>query len=486
LVLRYDHDGTGDSSGTGLDPDRVARWREGIHHAVDLLRSLGAENVNAVGIGMGATLAVLEGADSGLTGLVMWNAVVSGKRFVRKLQMLGESAPSDSALEPGTVTWAGLPFTPATLADIARLDLRHLERQPAPATLVLGDTPESDDQLVVALRTAGSSVSHHQVPDDVNVLTSPAEDAVVPAPLVATIASWLLTVAPGSPVTTAPGATVQQKTDLRWHGRRISEEVLAIGDDRLVGIRTTGATASDITVVLLNSGSEPHVGPGRAWVEYARALAVEGITVVRTDFAAWGESPDLGHEPGRPYDAHAVADTLSIVRGLTQDRKTKVVLAGLCAGAWVGLRATAPEVAGVVAINPQLYWSVGDPVEALIADTRVRRSGQRRREERGGRYGIWSMLDRLGLPLRSVAPVDALLKRGTPVLMLFAQDDDGLEFLNNRARRWLTRRMREGRLRVVELDDLDHQMYRIWRRPAVVGCLRDFVWTLTEDPPSPS
>ena len=40
----------------------------------------------------------------------------------------------------------------------------------------------------------------------------------------------------------------------------------------------------------------------------------------------------------------------------------RVVVFGLCASAWIALRAVldAP-VAGVIALNPQLYWKPGDP-----------------------------------------------------------------------------------------------------------------------------
>ena len=129
-------------------------------------------------------------------------------------------------------------------------------------------------------------------------------------------------------------------------------------------------------MVFLNSGSEVHTGPGRAWVEYARGLARPGVEVLRVDFRGWGESPDEGHAPGRPYDEHTVNDAIDVVEARRAQGR-RVVLAGLCAGAWIGLKAaTQVRVDGVIAINPQLYWQPGDPVEALMTTTRARRRSE--------------------------------------------------------------------------------------------------------------
>jgi hypothetical protein len=55
-----------------------------------------------------------------------------------------------------------------------------------------------------------------------------------------------------------------------------SEEFVTLGPDRLVGVLTRPIEAANDQgrlLALLNSGSDPHTGPGRAWVELARAVA---------------------------------------------------------------------------------------------------------------------------------------------------------------------------------------------------------------------
>ena len=68
-----------------------------------------------------------------------------------------------------------------------------------------------------------------------------------------------------------------------------------------------------------------------------------------------------------------------------------------------------------------------------------------------------------------------LTRRRTPSLLLFAQGDDGLEYLEMRVARRLRRERRAGYVRVEQIADIDHQMYRTWRRPDVIAALRRFV-----------
>jgi alpha-beta hydrolase superfamily lysophospholipase len=235
-------------------------------------------------------------------------------------------------------------------------------------------------------------------------------------------------------------------------------------------------------VAFLNSGSEAHVGPGRAWVDYARALSLAGYATVRVDFSGWGESPDRGHAPGRPYDRHCLDETIELVERLRADHD-RVVLAGLCAGAWMAMRAAQDtQVDGIIAINPQLYWDFGCPVEATIPQTRKRRTKIREREELGRRYGIWSALDVIGIRPMAARWFAALRRRHTPVLLLFAEGDDGLEYLRNRVARRFDRELGHGLLQAVELPDTDHQMYREWRRAEVAERMAAFVASIDGGP----
>jgi len=88
------------------------------------------------------------------------------------------------------------------------------------------------------------------------------------------------------------------------------------------------------------------------------------------------------------------------VRALQAEGFERLAICGLCASAWIALRAVlhAP-VAGVIALNPQLYWNPGDPVNIDWDLIRSLRAAEIRRVELGARYGLWRPDRRTGAPL---------------------------------------------------------------------------------------
>ena len=88
-TLRFDYDGTGDSAGTGNEPQRVKSWLDSITAAVAAMRASGVESVFIVGVGLGATLAALVGeADGNIDGLVLWDPEPSGKDYLSRQRAL--------------------------------------------------------------------------------------------------------------------------------------------------------------------------------------------------------------------------------------------------------------------------------------------------------------------------------------------------------------------------------------------------------------
>jgi pimeloyl-ACP methyl ester carboxylesterase len=228
--------------------------------------------------------------------------------------------------------------------------------------------------------------------------------------------------------------------------------------------------------VLLNPGSESHVGPGRAWVEFARALAARGNQAVRVDFRGWGESPDDGRVPARLYDPRGVEDTVEIVRALEAAGHPRVVIVGLCASAWIALRAVLDHsLAGVIALNPQMYWEQGDTLEIDWVKVRAGREREIARIERGERWGLWNVLDALGYRPWGAAWLEDLKATGVPIHLVFTDGDDGLVFLRSRHRRRLGRVQRAGTVTVRELPGVDHPLHLAWRRPQVTAALAGIV-----------
>jgi pimeloyl-ACP methyl ester carboxylesterase len=166
-----------------------------------------------------------------------------------------------------------------------------------------------------------------------------------------------------------------------------------------------------------------------------------------------------------------VEDTVEIVRALRAGGHDQVILFGLCASAWIALRAvlTAP-VAGVIALNPQLYWKPGDPVDIDWPRIRARRAEEIRRVAQGQRVGLWTALDAVGHRPRVARWLDDLDGAGVPVELVFAEGDDGIVYLRQRFARRLNRL---ERVRVEVLPGIDHPMHRSWRRPVVVEALHE-------------
>ncbi|MDN5865449.1 MAG: alpha/beta hydrolase [Gammaproteobacteria bacterium] len=311
-----------------------------------------------------------------------------------------------------------------------------------------------------------------------DMLERPTGDAKLPEGFVGKIAAWL---GEGRAAAGTPVPAALQTIDMPWRGKGLRETFTRVAG--LAALLSTPRDARlDTVVVFLNSGAEPHIGPGRAWVEYARALASRGHACLRTDFSGWGESPDEGHRPGRPYDEHCVPDTLRIVAAL-RGRYRRIVLAGLCAGAWVALKAAQQiRVDGVFALNPQLYWKPGLPVIIRDPEAFEWRTPMRERHRKAARWQLWSFLDLLGIRPMAAHWLTALRKNRTRVILSFAAGDDGLVFLRDRCARRLARELRCGYLTVEETAGIDHQMYRLWMRPAIVEQMAHFLEALPATP----
>jgi dienelactone hydrolase len=485
LALRFDFDGTGDSAGDQWDPARLEAWQRNIGQAADALRGWGVTRLVVIGLRIGGTLALTQGAAVGAAAVVAWAPVARGSRYVRELQLLGLAVPETPELpERSGVVQAGTVFSVETLAGLGSIDVQALPDRPAMKVLIVdrSDKPPSD-AILDRLRALGIEPDHLVRPGTELFLDQPTEYATVPEDIVDEVTGW---VGPSEAVAETSDAPPRRTTaTITWQGEAVEEEVVEIGRLGLVGILTRQSSGiSRGTVVWLNSGSEHHVGPGRAWVEYARSLALSGCTSVRVDFSGWGESPDFGHAPGRPYDQHGVAEVGEVVDALRASGHSAIILAGLCAGAWIALRAALHvDVEGVLALNPQLYWEPGDPVEANIdTETHVRRLSEIRRDKRLAAIGVWSFLDMIGVRPPAARWLEALARRQTPVLAVFAEGDDGLQYIQDRTARAWRRASAPGLMQVTTVPGIDHPMHRHWQRPSMVDAIS--AWLDTVIPPA--
>jgi hypothetical protein len=85
---------------------------------------------------------------------------------------------------------------------------------------------------------------------------------------------------------------------------------------------------------------------------------------------------------------------------------------------------------------------------------------------------VWSALDVLGRRPWAGEWLDEIDASGVPVAMVFAEGDDGIEYLRNRVGRRLLSVLRGGAVTVEEVPDIDHSMHRAWLRDSIVAAIR--------------
>lgn len=472
VAMRIDYDGSGNSMGDETDPARVEGWRRTVTDAVREVRGFGAPWVGLVGLRFGATLAVLAGTrpddevGAGVDAFALWDPVVSGRRYSRELRVLGV-APRDGDAGDGIVV-AGLELTAATLTEISAVTIA-LDELAAP-TLVIR-RPE---------RTSASDGPSEEWPGTTEMLDTDVELSAIPHAIVDRLVDWFddMAPAPTGPAGPEPafaGTATETIGDVELHHAATS-----VGDAQIFTVRTQrlGPSSSpgpgpgpDAAIVLLNNGLAPQIGPGRAWVEFARRWAEDGWTVVRMDLTGIGDSPARpGHPSGDSYPVTAGADVTSVLDDLRSAGMHRFAIAGLCSGALLAYDAAlmAPDVAVVASVNPRF----DHPLTVQRGSRRTRAGRTTRRLaavplrktpllpwfERVP-AAVWRAFDLVRLvplPSRGLRRVRA---QGTAVVLVFGPHEWGLRALHRRDGAWFDRFARSDAVEVHIIDDLDHSMF---------------------------
>ena len=266
--LRFDYDGTGDSSGTLNDPGRDAAWIDGVAHAATYVRSLGATSLSAVGMRLGATIvgAAADAHDLGLDSIVLWDPCAAGRNYLRELSALESLRREDVSIESGgAVETSEYVFSPETVEEIRRLGLTKLARSPIAARVLVvtrddRTVPDKLHERLSAEKVEWTSTTEQQALIGVDPL-----HAKLPTSTVEGIVDWLasaggessagLTVPDGTEAATVVGAADDPP---------VSERFIELGERGLFGILTEplGPHAGPV-VIFLNVSTDEHTGPSR-------------------------------------------------------------------------------------------------------------------------------------------------------------------------------------------------------------------------------
>jgi pimeloyl-ACP methyl ester carboxylesterase len=369
-VLRFDYAGSGDSAGSDDEPDRVPAWLESISLAADeLKRHTGVSRLAFFGLRLGATLALTAAASrDDVMAIIAWAPVLKGKAYVRELRAFGlikgERSPGAS-LEA-----AGFMLTTQTIEAIGTLDVLVSEKTPPRALVLSKDATLAEDRLHQHLQALGAKSEHVFVPG-YDTMMRDAHDSKVPDEVWSRIISWLMMAFPKVGV---QSLKLEPKPAASFIADGMSEHLFRFGANKgLFGVLSEplAARAKGLAVLLLNTGSNHHVGPHRMAVTLARALATRGLPSFRFDIAGLGDSTTgPGGLENRLYSHDSIADVQAAMAMLQVERGfTRFALVGLCSGAYLTYQTAKADdrVVGQVLINLQTFsWHPGDSLEVSL------------------------------------------------------------------------------------------------------------------------
>jgi alpha-beta hydrolase superfamily lysophospholipase len=535
-ALRFDYDGTGDSSGRSDDPDRMNAWLGSIAAALHEIRSRsGVRQVALFGVRFGATLAMLAAAEDGrVDAMISWAPVISGRAHVgelRAFRMLTPRTPVPKRTDGGEEV-GGYFFAGETLAAISNVDLLRISDRSPRRVLVLprSERAAADEaRLTERLKAQGAEVLASPAPGFSGMMREDPYETVVPVDTLDRIVEWLcqerqLERRSASQDARLEGATSPRssagvvKVTARNGKLAVTETPLLFGPGaRLFGVLSEpeGPAPRDRPALcFLNVGANTHVGPHRMNVELAREFASRGYLAFRFDAAGLGESLAApGARENRIYTKDSVADVEAAMTLLEKTRHaSRFVLVGLCSGAYLAFHATIkdPRVAGQILLSSYAFeWQEGDPVapkmrepfrstrfyaralldhdvwlRALRGDVAVRRIAgallERLEADLDARLPSWSarLLGQRAFQNEVERAFVAISDRGTDSLLVSSFDDGGVDMVT----RYLgtdARKMR-GRsnfsFRVVE--GADHTFKTLASQRMLRETLADHVTTL--------
>ena len=411
VSLRFDHFGTGDSSGSMDDDDFDHTWVEGVIQGVELLRSWGISSVSAVGMRMGATIlgAADFANDMSLTSFAMWDPCESGRTYVRELRALGKLRRPVATIGLGeSTTMLEYPMSDEVANRIGRFNLSEPASRPSAERVLIVIREDRSVSNEFRERWDSEHVDWATTYEQGPLLDTELPGSVQPVLTIAQIRAWL----------TAP--EVQQSEYLiarrsldavitnESNSFPVRESVVELGTQRMFGVvsEPVGYVRGPL-IVMVNGINEDHVGPSRLWVELSRRWAGLGLRCVRFDSNELGESPWSPGQTDRPvFDKTLRDDVGNAVRALNPENPAESVFIGLCSGAQVALEATLElKNRGFYAINPQIGAGV------LRSANRLRNSD---------RETVRSFAQRLDKIVKRHQGVDEIIQRMSRLVLLSA------------------------------------------------------------------
>lgn len=276
--LRFDYRGTGDALDFGALPARLETWENSIRAAAAKLKSLtGCDRIILIGQGLGATLAQRIGSSiDGVDSLVMLAPVLSGRAYLRELNMWSKIIDADLGLgqqhvQAAKVQIAGLVMPEEIAAELGKLNIASPQGLAAPRYLILERPVRAEDTgFADALKALGADVEQ-KVFDGYDELVTNPLFAKTPMAVVELLTAWLKATTAERSAAHSPAAI--ETTPLTGEG--FMETPVRFGShDHLVGVvsRPLGEIKGNAVLFLSTAYDRHAAGGGRQWI-CARARA---------------------------------------------------------------------------------------------------------------------------------------------------------------------------------------------------------------------
>jgi alpha-beta hydrolase superfamily lysophospholipase len=511
-ALRFDYEGTGDSSGLQHDPGRLATWLQSIRTSLDLLKSLELPRTSVVGMRLGATLVAesMESVSPLVDDLVLWDPCASGRSYLREQGALWSFTPGSRSNEDGSVETPGFVYDKDTVAELSTLAIANGEGPMAERILVLKRAGRKGSREMNE-RLEMPHVDQATITGQEDLVDVRPHAAVVPGDTLETIVGWLAARAASSPFKEidADGIGRTRAAIGEPDGVMVDERTLCLGPLGLFGIMTscsgTGEPLTDTenagskgqrppTIVLLNAGVIDHAGPARLWVDLARSWAAAGLNVVRFDLSGIGDSPV--HEGQRDqivFPREAVQDVLDVLRDISPDDPENAVLVGLSSGAYHAMEvALVSRVRAVCAVNAPIATIAEESPPATVSaagdPNRVNSDAMKGWTDRLLNLdwfssvlhrlpeGAWWFVNRVALGTPPARKLSEVIEAGVNVFVIVGTEE--AMWLTRGEGPTMRRLSRSERFRLKVIPDLEHSLFERHGRELAAGLVTDYVLTL--------
>lgn len=347
VAIRFDYNGTGDSSGDLLDANRVECFQKNIAELVAWCKNtLSITQVSLLGLRLGATFSALYASRHPVDELILWAPCEKGKAYVREMRALDKLASHVNTAERHYIDSAGFIMSEQTADELAQINLNDLVYRVKSRVLLISrdDIPSKDKLIEQIQHSSGIQCESFTMQGYLGMMAEP-QQTEVPSQTLHKIVDWVKPdneprrIVPEHDLM-SPAATGKKRVSFVWNkGTSITETITQFADSRITAIISKPSLSRDCvkapTIILSNSGSVHRVGPNRVYVEMARALAVSGFKVIRLDLRNLGDSVEgVPNNENNPYPAESTDDISAVMDELqSQNSDQTFILAGLCSGA---------------------------------------------------------------------------------------------------------------------------------------------------------